>query len=74
MKIKTIKNVVFGMWQPRIIAYCTRAGHSAHLDIVELIPLNLIVVIVAVALHGGAVVVRHVPQLVGLVPDVVFVA
>jgi hypothetical protein len=40
----------------------------AYLDIVKLVPLNVVVVIVAVALDSGAVVIRYVPQLMGLVP------
>ena len=44
------------------------AWASLYLDIVELVPLNVVVVIVTVALDCGAVVVRYVPQLMGLVP------
>ena len=38
-------------------------------DEIELVPLNGIVLVVSVALYGGAVVGRDVPQLMGLVPQ-----
>ena len=38
-------------------------------DVVEQVPLDGVVHVVPVAVDGGAEVIRHVPQLVGLIPD-----
>ena len=38
-------------------------------DIIEQVPLDRVVLVIPVAVDGGAVVARHVPQLVGLVPE-----
>ena len=38
-------------------------------NIVKKIPLDGVVLVVSVAVDGGAEVIRHVPQLVGLVPE-----
>ncbi len=52
----------------RNLCYCIFMHGRAYLDIVELVPLYVVVVIIAVALDSGAVVVRYVPQLMSLVP------
>ena len=39
-------------------------------DIIEQVPLDRVVLVIPVAVDGGAVVARHVPQLVGLVPEI----
>ena len=38
-------------------------------DIIKQIPLNGIVLVIPVAVDGGAVVAGHVPQLMGLIPE-----
>ena len=40
----------------------------AVVDIVEQVPLDVVILVVSVAVDGGAVVIGHVPQLVGLEP------
>jgi len=54
----------------RNLCYCVFIHGRAYLDIVELVPLYVVVVIVTVALDCGAVVIRYVPQLMSLVPGV----
>ena len=38
-------------------------------DVVKQVPLDRVVLVVSVAVDGGAEVIRHVPQLMGLVPE-----
>ena len=42
--------------------------NKAYLYVIKLVPLNVIIVIVTVALDCGAVVIRNISQLRGLVP------
>ena len=42
--------------------------NKAYLYVIKLVPLNVIIVIVTVALDCGAVVIRNISQLMGLVP------
>ena len=39
------------------------------IDVVKQVPLDRVVLVISVAVEGGAEVLRHVPQLVGLVPE-----
>ena len=39
------------------------------IDIVKKVPLDGVVLVVSIAIDGGAEVIRHVPQQVGLVPE-----
>ena len=39
------------------------------IDVVKQVPLDRVVLVISVAVDGGAEVIRHIPQLVGLVPE-----